>query len=636
MSGIACIVHLDGAPVPANHIERMTDRMQRRGPDGIHHWLQGPVALGHCMLHTTPESLEEVQPLCNEDGSLVLVLDGRVDNWLELRAELLRRDVVLRTRADAELVLRAFEIWSEHCLDHIDGDFALVIWNSREQRVFAARDRTGARSLFFLQDARRLLLATDQSALLAVPGIPRVLNETLLQQVLGFCIEDATQTLWQGISCLPPATALSIGPGHRRQYRYWQPDLNLRLPCRSDADHVVFYRELLEESVRRQSRSQVPLAIEASGGQDSSGVFALALKLQQEGRLLAPGIEAWTLGSLSAEAAIEVPLVHAFAEFWQQPINEVAAYFPTRDWYAERARDLQDFPGYPNSAMMGSLLEAASGKGSRVMFNGVGGDAWLWGSRDYYAEELAALRLGILWRCLRRDAAAAGWRSAWYCLLRYGLVGLLPRALQRRLLLLSRGLRGLPLDGQERYWLAADLRKTLAPALARLSAANLWPEGKRHRLAALQDAQILWAEQSYDRDYASHGLEARSPLYTAAMIQFSAVVPERLLLRGADQKWVHVEALRALLPGVITDRRVRADFSEAFRKPLNGMGAYFAADLSATRPDWIDRSGLQRLYTEYRGDQSGWSPWYLWALVASDAFVTNAVPGPHGADSRVL
>lgn len=628
MSGIACIVHFDGAPVPADHIGRMTQRMQRRGPDGIQHWQQGPVALGHCMLHTTPESLEELQPLANEDASLVLVLDGRVDNWLELRAELLQRGAVLRTRADAELVLRAFEIWGEPCVEHIDGDFAFVIWNRREQRVFAARDRTGARSLFYWQDAQRLLLATDQAALLDVPGIPRVLNETLLQQVLGFCIEDAGQTLWQGVSCLPPATALSMGAGHRRQYRYWQPDPDLALPCRSDADHVVYYRELLEDNVRRQSRSHAPLAFEVSGGQDSSGVFALALQLQRDGRLLAPGIKAWTLGGLSGEAAIELPQVHALAEFWKQPIHEVAACFPGRDWYAARAQELQDFPGYPNSAMMGSLLEAAAGKGSRVMFNGVGGDVWLWGSREYYAEELAALRWGTLWRCLQRDAKEEGWRSALFWLLRYGFFGLLPRAVQRHLILGSRALRGHPSEGQERYWLAADLRKTLAPALARLRQASLWAEGKQYRKTGLQDDQALWAQQTYDRDYATFGLEARSPLNTAALIQFSVVVPERLLRRGSSQKWVHVEALRNLLPEAITNREDRADFSAAFCRPLDGIDAYFRDELPSARPDWVDRAGLQRLYAEYGSKRGGWPPWHLWVLTACDAFVTNAITSP--------
>ena len=122
MSGITGIIRFDGAPVEAGLVEKMTAAMAYRGPDGIHHWVKGSVALGQCMLRTTPESIEETQPLANEDESLVLVMDGRVDNWEELRKELLAKGARLRTRADAELVLRAYETWGRECLARIDGD----------------------------------------------------------------------------------------------------------------------------------------------------------------------------------------------------------------------------------------------------------------------------------------------------------------------------------------------------------------------------------------------------------------------------------------------------------------------------------------------------------------------------------
>ena len=111
MSGIAGIIHFDGAPVESGLIEKMTAAMHKRGPDGIQHWQNGSAALGQCMFRTTPESLEEVQPWCNEDESLVLVLDGRVDNYIELRKDLLANNLILRNISDAELVLRSYELW---------------------------------------------------------------------------------------------------------------------------------------------------------------------------------------------------------------------------------------------------------------------------------------------------------------------------------------------------------------------------------------------------------------------------------------------------------------------------------------------------------------------------------------------
>ncbi len=121
----------------------MTSAMSHRGPNGINHWIGEAAALGQCMLHTTPESLEEVQPLLNEDASLVLVMDGWLSNWIELRRELLQQNAQLRTRSDAELALRAYEHWGQEFLLHLEGDFAMVIWDTHRKRAFCARDRMG-------------------------------------------------------------------------------------------------------------------------------------------------------------------------------------------------------------------------------------------------------------------------------------------------------------------------------------------------------------------------------------------------------------------------------------------------------------------------------------------------------------
>src|SRR5919106_115600 len=131
MSGIAGIYHLDSRLVDPAPLRRMTDIIGHRGPDGAGCWLNGPVGLGHRMLHTTPESLRETQPLPDETGSLCLTLDGRVDNRNELRAALESKGAKLRTDTDAELVLRAYESWDEACPKHIIGDFAFVIWDQR-------------------------------------------------------------------------------------------------------------------------------------------------------------------------------------------------------------------------------------------------------------------------------------------------------------------------------------------------------------------------------------------------------------------------------------------------------------------------------------------------------------------------
>ena len=295
MSGIAGILHFDGRPVEPGQVEAMTAAMQYRGPDGIHHWRKGNVALGQCMLRTTPESLEETQPLTNEDESLVLVMDGRVDNWEELRRELLGQGAVLRTRADAELVLRAYEVWGRECLRHIDGDFALVIWDARRHEAFCARDRMGNKPFTYHWTGSTLYFASEQQAILRQPEVPQVLNEGMVAEYLAAQWFSNTETLWQGILRLEAAHSMGVSPAGPTLNRYWAPDLQASLSFRNDAECAEHYRALLFDVVRRLSRSMAPIACEVSGGLDSSAIFAVADSLQRGRQFGAPGLEGYTL-----------------------------------------------------------------------------------------------------------------------------------------------------------------------------------------------------------------------------------------------------------------------------------------------------------------------------------------------------
>ena len=211
MSGIAGIIHVDGEPVEPGLIEKMTSAMSHRGPDGIRHWVKGAVALGHCMLQTTPESLAEVQPLGNEDESLVLVMDGRLDNWEELRRELQSRGVALRNRSDAELVLRAYETWGPDCLSHIDGDFALVVWDSRRRAAFCARDRLGNKPFAYHWNGKTLTFSSEVHAILRLPWVAREPNEGLLAEFLAFDWQTRDETFWKGVMRLPAAHRMEAG-----------------------------------------------------------------------------------------------------------------------------------------------------------------------------------------------------------------------------------------------------------------------------------------------------------------------------------------------------------------------------------------------------------------------------------------
>ena len=252
MSGIAGIVRFDGGPTEPALVERMTAAMSFRGPDGIRHRVEGAVALGHCLLRTTPESLDEAQPLASDDGRVLLVLDGRVADPVELRRELEGRGVRLRDRSDAELVLRAYELWGPDCLRRFDGDFAFFAWDARSRTALCARDRMGNRPFHYHWRDGVFAFASDLRALHALPWVKRELNEGFLAEALADEWLSREETFWTGIVRLVAAHRMVVGANGSTPERYWSPDLEAPLPARKESDLAEAYLVILTEEVRRE------------------------------------------------------------------------------------------------------------------------------------------------------------------------------------------------------------------------------------------------------------------------------------------------------------------------------------------------------------------------------------------------
>lgn len=620
MSGIAGIIRFDGAPVEAGQIETMTAALAHRGPDGIAHWVKGNVALGQCMLRTTPESLEETLPLANEDQSLTLVMDGRVDNWEELRRELLKRGAVLRTRADAELVLRAFEAWGAECLAHIDGDFAFVIWDARRRTAFCARDRMGHKPLHYHWDGTTLAFASELHPLLALPWVEEIPNEGMLAEFLAGDWLSRDETLWRGVMRLVAAHRMEVDVGGPRIDQYWAPDLWATLPYTKDEDYIEHYRALFADAVRRMSRSHRPLACEVSGGLDSSAVFCMAEHLRRSNQLGAPAIDGYTLAFTGDSAANELAYARAVGDYLGVRINEIPPTVLPLDRYADSARAFREFPGFPNGSMGIDLRRQAAAAGSRVMFTGEWGDAWLAGSRAYYAEELAQLNWRALYRCLKTDAATAGARRTALSFMRHGVFPLLPPALQdglRRALRTRRG--GATRDAL--YWLSPAMRQAIEARRERFHAQpqRVRRFSQRDQLDMLHSAFTAQVLERLERQAAHAGLEMRHPLGDARLVQLAFSTPERLRLRGDRSKYLHVQAMQGLMPQAILERRTKAEFSVVFRGHLDAMEHHLTDALPRQRPDWLTQDGMPRLFDVYRENrQFGWPLWIFWGIYGSD------------------
>jgi asparagine synthase (glutamine-hydrolysing) len=631
MSGIAGILHFDGRPVEPGQVEAMTAAMHYRGPDGIHHWRRGNVALGQCMLRTTPESLEETQPLTNEDESLVLVMDGRVDNCEELRRELQGKGAVLRSRADAELVLRAYAVWGRDCLRHIDGDFALVIWDARQQQAFCARDRMGNKPFTYHWNGSTLVFASEQQAILRQPAVPQVLNEGMVAEYLAAQWFSTTETLWQGILRLDAAHSMVVSLSGPTLSRYWAPDLQANLSFRSDEECAEHYRALLFDVVRRLSRSIAPLACEVSGGLDSSAIFTVADSLQRSRQFGAPGIEGYTLDFSGDPDADEIDYCRAVGVHLGRHIHEIQPAHRPLSWYVDTARHFCDFPEFPNGAMGLSIADSARASGSRVLLKGLGGDQWLCGSEMVYAEALAGWRGGELLNILKEEYQSFGFRTTVWRTLRNGIVPLLPPTTQQ---ILRAGYvkfrRTSPVDGPPE-WLAEPMhirfqarRQELQP----LRAQFLPRPVQEHQLAYLHDAYQRMAMEIGERLYAQAGLEVRQPYWNARIVEFALATPERSRLRGGEDKWLHRRAMKGLLPGKVLQRRDKAEFSVTFSQYWTEMAPHLTGAVIPRRNGWVSQAPvhamLEACLQRDPSERAAMAMWSLWTLFCVDAVVRSA------------
>lgn len=619
MSGIAAIIRLDGRPIEQGAIDHITAAMSYRGPDGIAHWRRGPVALGHCMLHTTTESLDEVQPLANEDESVVLIMDGWLSNPDELRGNLARRGARLRTRSDAELVLRAYEEWGEACPVHIDGEFALVVWDQRRGEAFVAGDHVGLKPLHYHWDGQQLVVASDIVGVLAGPGIEEVPNKGRIAEFLAWDHMSRDETIWQGVMRAKPAHWMRFSKAGMKTGRYWAPPIEVSIRYPHDQDYFDHYRDVFTDAVRRSSRSHRPISCDVSGGRDSSAIFAMAHELRRTGKLQAPGVEGYTycFPNAAGEPHDEVEYARAVAAHVGERVQEIAPFLPDFDWFFERGKADRTIAGFPNGAMSIAIGSKLVADGSRVSLNGEGGDEWAGGNRFYYWEHIDERDWAGLIRSLRRDSAAFGkWQSA-RMLWRNGFAHHLPERLiaaRRRVLdrirPMSEGRAGVLSDE-----LRGQLRRRKSLRIREKDFGQVRNRARRAMYMVLTDpfVSVVWNQMA--RQSARLGYEFRTPLYGRRFLEFAFSIPEHLRLRGETFKTTHLHGLDGYLPDSVVNRTTKADFGMPFLRQLVEPQGRLAELLLAPVSGHVLGEEVRRFHKELSGKpESGALIWQLWTI----------------------
>src|SRR5258706_348396 len=350
MSGIVGIINLDGAPVDRDLLRRMTDFMSFRGPDAQEIWIDGNVGFGHTMLRTTWEAETETQPL-TLDGKVWLTADARIDGREELIAEL---EAELRTKLripltpngngsesripnDAELILFAYQAWGEDCVSHLIGDFAIAIWDSRQRRLFCARDHLGIKQFYYAALGDCFIFSNTLNSIRVHPRVSDNLNEVAVGDFLLFGQnQDLSTTVFSDIRRVPSGTSLTLSSSMAIR-RYWEPSPDREIKYQRRAEYVEHFQDLLAHAVDDRLRTN-RIGVSMSGGLDSTSVAAVALDLWSQ-RGEAHELEAYAVVydrlipdqerhySTVAASALGIPITYIaaddFALFQEQSPNDL-------------------------------------------------------------------------------------------------------------------------------------------------------------------------------------------------------------------------------------------------------------------------------------------------------------------------
>ncbi|HVA80166.1 MAG TPA: asparagine synthase-related protein [Candidatus Binataceae bacterium] len=594
MSGIAAIFNRDGRPADTAVLERMLAAAPYRGRDGFGRITAGPVALGHAMLHATPESLHETQPLADETAAIVLTLDGRVDNRAELIAALKAKGRPPRTDTDAELVLRAYQVWGEEFPRRIIGDFALVIWDGARRRLLCARDPVGVKTFYYYLGPRTFICASEPHQLFADPRVPREPNEGMIGEIAVQMPASREETLMRGVLRLPPCHALSVTSDKFRMWRYYEPDPSLEIRYRTDDEYAEHFRSVFSEAVRCRLRSHGRILADVSGGLDSSSIFCTAQSIVRRGEAVA-NLEPVSL--IRHPDSDERDYIAAVERITGAPVTEVKPAVEDPATLEAQCRHYLDLPDYPNAAMADydSLIEARPE--FRVQLSGVGGDEWLSGSPYAYADLLRGLRIRAIvgrfacdLRQAREDPSIAPLRS-------FLISGLWP-CVPRRVRLAARGVlrarapheHPLTREFALRIDLAARVRvEERAPRFPFLSQMDIY--------RTFTAGWLTHPIEMCERWDAWRGLDGRYPFMDRRVLEFALAIPEEQRMRDGVERIVVRNAMRDILPEEIRTRRVKATYASCYPETLKKAGgARVFNSMETVRRGWFDGPWLAGQY----------------------------------------
>jgi asparagine synthase (glutamine-hydrolysing) len=560
MCGIAGQARADASAVDGALVFRMCAAQEHRGPDsrGVH--MEPGVALGIQRLRIIDLATGD-QPILSEDGNVVVVLNGEIYNFRELRRELEVAGHVFRTQGDTETIVHLYERDGVDFVRHLHGMFAIAVWDRTRRQLVLARDRAGKKPLFYAQRKGVLSFASELPALLEDPEVDRELDFRALDAYLAYRYVPAPLCAFRAVRKLPPACTLVFRDGRSAISRYWSLDFGRKQRFAGHEEMLETLREQLRRAVRRRMISDVPIGAFLSGGIDSATVVALMAQAS------ADPVKTFSIGFRTE--LDELPLARLVAERYGTDHHELVVE-PKAIEIIPKIVEHHGEPFADPTSVPTFYLAALAREHVTVALNGDGGDELFAGYTRYVAN-LAAARLDALPPALRGAAARVA-----LTLPSSGRIN----STRSRIRRLGETLPLTQLDRYVRYMTdllgfarerlyTDEFRSAVGRSIVPDVIGDIWRASAAtnivdHMLEA-DTANYLPDDLLAKVDIATmaSSLEGRSPLLDHELMEFAASLPSDLKLRRSHKKVALREAMRGIVPDAVLDAPKRG-----FQPPL--------------------------------------------------------------------
>ncbi|WP_404452358.1 lasso peptide isopeptide bond-forming cyclase [Virgibacillus necropolis] len=406
MSAIAGIYNLNKEPISREHSQGMMKALQKYPAEDVQNWHKENIFLGCHAQWITPESIGEQQPYYDYDRQLVITADAIIDNRQDLFDSLQVDQAQRKAIPDSQLILLAYYKWGEESPKYLVGDFAFMIWDERNHRMFGARDFSGCRTLYYSIKQQRFVFCTTIEPLLTLPYIQKQLNEQWLAEFLAisgmFDTVDASITPYQSIEQIPPAHSISVSESKVKLTRYCSLKSDEQIKFGSNEEYVEAFQEVFQEAVTSRLRTYRKVGFQLSGGLDSGAVASFAAKpLRERGK----GLDSFSY--IPPNDFIDFTPKHLMPDerpYIRSTVDHVGGIkdhyldFEGRNSYSEIDSFLEmmemPYKFFENSFWLNGVVEKAREEGIGILLNGDRGNFTIsWGSAlDYYATLLKKVK----------------------------------------------------------------------------------------------------------------------------------------------------------------------------------------------------------------------------------------------------